>query len=96
MYCIDSYRVTMTRRRASLCQGLACILAALAPCSKLYGFIGTRLAAATSSKAPHAYTKWIQTYSSLEYLALPDKLEQLLDTVGRQDEYGTLNAIRMP
>ncbi|MEW5307449.1 MAG: hypothetical protein WDW36_009844 [Sanguina aurantia] len=74
------------------------ILAAMVPCSRLYGFIGCQLAAAYPlraehltggpSPAPHEYCIWIQTYSSAAYLALPDLKERLLDEVAVSDDYG--------
>jgi hypothetical protein len=53
--------------RCALAQGLAGILAAMAPCSRLYGFLGCQLALAYPG-ASHQYSHWIDTYSSPEYL----------------------------
>lgn len=44
------------------------VLAAMIPCSRLYGFLGCRLAAATGHLAPHAYSEWLETYSGDAYL----------------------------
>lgn len=44
------------------------VLAAMIPCSRLYGFLGCRLAAATSHLGRHAYSEWVDTYSSEAYL----------------------------
>ena len=72
----------------NLLQGVASILAAMAPCSRLYGYIGCQLAA---SGQPHcAYQAWIDTYSSSQYLSLPAIKEGLLDQLGAQAEGGEL------
>jgi thiaminase len=39
----------------------------MAPCSRLYGFLGCQLALAYPG-ASHQYSHWIDTYSSPEYL----------------------------
>lgn len=39
------------------------------PCSRLYGFLGCVLApAAAASVGRHAYSDWLDTYSSAAYL----------------------------
>lgn len=48
-------------------QGLAGILAAMAPCARLYGFLGCQLALAYPN-VNHQYSSWIKTYSSDDYL----------------------------
>ena len=67
---------------------MAGILAAMTPCSRLYGYLGTELAAAHPG-VDHAYSEWIKTYSSAEYLALPAANEALLDKMATHPEYGT-------
>jgi hypothetical protein len=44
------------------------ILAAMIPCSRLYGYLGCSLAGATRHLAKHAYSEWVETYSGAEYL----------------------------
>lgn len=44
------------------------VLAAMIPCSRLYGYLGCTLAAATRSLGRHAYSEWMDTYSGAEYL----------------------------
>lgn len=68
-------------------QDVAYILAAMTPCSRLYGFLGTELAEAFPS-AQHAYSEWVATYSSPEYLALPAAKEELLNMLGASADYG--------
>lgn len=68
-------------------QGVAEILAAMTPCSRLYGYLGLELAAAYSQTS-HAYKDWILTYSSPAYLALPEAKEALLDNLGQECDFG--------
>eukprot|EP00200_Dunaliella_tertiolecta_P010578 CAMPEP_0202372268 /NCGR_PEP_ID=MMETSP1127-20130417/3487_1 /ASSEMBLY_ACC=CAM_ASM_000462 /TAXON_ID=3047 /ORGANISM="Dunaliella tertiolecta, Strain CCMP1320" /LENGTH=624 /DNA_ID=CAMNT_0048968743 /DNA_START=13 /DNA_END=1884 /DNA_ORIENTATION=+ len=56
---------------------VADILAAMAPCSRLYAWLGCTLADAYPG-ASHQYVEWIETYSSEGYMALPDIKEGLL------------------
>lgn len=44
------------------------VLAAMIPCSRLYGYLGCTLAAATRTLGRHAYSEWLDTYSGAEYL----------------------------
>jgi thiaminase len=71
------------------CKGVGCILAAMTPCARLYGFLGLALAAAFPN-ARHAYSDWIATYSGRPYLSVPDAQEALLDEIGDQGNYGAL------
>eukprot|EP00775_Hariotina_reticulata_P003373 gene3373-3648_t len=48
---------------------IAEVLAAMVPCSRLYGFLGCRLAAASAGRPRHAYSEWVDTYSSVDYLS---------------------------
>lgn len=68
-------------------QSVACILAAMMPCARLYGFLGLELAAAFPN-AQHAYKNWIVTYSSAPYLSVPDMQEALLDELGVGNDDG--------
>ena len=60
-------------------------IAAMAPCSRLYGWLGQRLA-----DAPHddKFGFWIRMYSGRDYLAKVDVVERMLDqnadAVGRE------------
>ena len=63
------------------------ILAAMTPCSKLYGYLGQHLARAYP-QASHAYRDWIQTYSSASYNALPAAKEVLLNRLGKGRDFG--------
>lgn len=60
------------------------ILAAVVPCLRLYAFLGLRLSAAHPGP-PHAYTHWMDTYSSLDYCALPAAAEHALDNAQPAD-----------
>lgn len=70
-------------------QDVAHILAAMTPCSRLYGYLGSQLAKAYPN-AKHAYTEWIRTYSSDSYHALPAAKEVLLNRLGKAAEFGEL------
>lgn len=65
--------------------------AAMTPCMRLYAFLGDRLA--TEAQAEHAYSDWIRTYSSPEFVALAETLEQLTDRYG-QDTTAVQDAYR--
>ena len=56
------------------------ILAAMTPCMRLYAFLGQELAA-TGDHPGNPYRQWIETYSSVEFDHLAEKLETLLDEV---------------
>jgi len=72
---------------AHLCaQSVPCILAAMTPCSRLYGFLGTRLAPLTRADSP--YIEWVRTYADAEYQALPQRMEALLDELGEAEDFG--------
>ena len=57
------------------------ICAALAPCMRLYAFLGQALAAAGAvDGAGPTYSRWVKEYSSAEMEGLAAKLEGILDT----------------
>jgi thiaminase/transcriptional activator TenA len=56
------------------------IAAAMAPCMRLYAYLGQRVAAHTKPDSP--YREWVETYSSAEFEALARRLEGLLDRYG--------------
>jgi thiaminase (transcriptional activator TenA) len=59
-------------------------IAAMAPCMRLYAFLGRGIADRhVPLLADHAYRRWIETYSSGEFEQLARGLESLLDQVGR-------------
>lgn len=64
-------------------QSLAHLLAAMAPCSRLYGYLGCQLRRARPG-AGHQYARWARTYSSASYLAMVSDKEKLLNRVGRR------------
>ncbi|HIK45263.1 MAG TPA: TenA family protein [Leptolyngbyaceae cyanobacterium M65_K2018_010] len=51
---------------------------AMAPCMRLYAFLGQSLAA--TNPGPHSYSSWIATYSSDQFEPLAQQLEQLTPT----------------
>ncbi len=53
------------------------IAIAMAPCMRLYAFLGQQLA--LSGLPDHAYANWIHTYSSSEFEQLAAQLESLID-----------------
>ena len=61
----------------------------MAPCSRLYAFLGCHLAAEFPD-AQHDYAAWITSYSSAAYLELPEKQETLLDDLGAHADFGEL------
>jgi thiaminase/transcriptional activator TenA len=58
-------------------EGLPEILAAMAPCMRLYAWLGGELAG--DGIPDHRYADWIRTYSSEEFGALADRMDALLD-----------------
>ncbi|PSN19178.1 TenA family transcriptional regulator [filamentous cyanobacterium CCP5] len=54
--------------------------AAMAPCMRLYAYLGQQLA--LNGIPDHAYTDWIATYSSDEFEPLAQQLERLVDDHG--------------
>jgi thiaminase/transcriptional activator TenA len=59
--------------------------AAMAPCMRLYAFLGQSLAADTEYHE-HQYIEWIRTYSSPDFEALATRLESLLDRYATDTE----------
>ena len=64
----------------------------MAPCCRLYGFIGLALAAAYPD-VQHAYTDWIATYSSAPYMSVPDMQEALMNEIGDEGKYGACSRL---
>ena len=58
---------------------VAALLAALIPCSWGYGEIGLRLKSKGLPRVAH-YSKWIETYASVEYQEIVEWLRSLFDT----------------
>ncbi|WP_199178318.1 TenA family protein [Mycobacterium hubeiense] len=56
------------------------IAAAMTPCMRLYAYLGQQLAGQTKPESP--YREWVTTYSSAEFEALAQRLEELLDRYG--------------
>lgn len=66
------------------------LLAAMAPCMRLYYFLGLQLA--NEDRPTHRYTSWIETYASPEFAQLVEQIEGLMDrygqgTDGERDRY---------
>lgn len=62
------------------------IAAAMAPCMRLYAWLGAELAPGVSPDSP--YREWVDTYSSGDFQALAQSLDDLVDVLG--GESGTL------
>lgn len=62
---------------------IAEVLAAMIPCSRLYGYLGCQLAAANAAAAlpRHAYTEWIEVYSGEKYLVSISRRPQPVQSV---------------
>lgn len=56
------------------------ITAAMAPCMRLYAYLGQSLAPVLNPSSP--YREWVETYSSAEFERLAATLESLLDRYG--------------
>jgi thiaminase/transcriptional activator TenA len=59
-------------------QEVGVAVVAMLPCMRLYAYLGQTLA--QPHLPEHAYTDWIRTYSSEDFEALAQQLEQLADT----------------
>lgn len=59
---------------------------AMAPCMRLYAFIGQSLA--KGGIPDHLYGDWVRTYSSDEFTPLATQLETLVDQYGPDNELG--------
>ncbi|MCC6861140.1 MAG: TenA family protein [Bryobacterales bacterium] len=55
-------------------------VASMAPCMRLYAYLGRELAG--HSHPGHPYRRWIDTYSDAGFEALAVRLESLLDKIG--------------
>ena len=58
-------------------------LAAMTPCMRLYGYLGTELAQTLGAGNP--YQPWIATYSSPDFQALIARVESLLDSMAQDN-----------
>jgi len=54
-------------------------VAAMAPCMRLYAWLGARLAG--SARPENPYRRWIETYSSAQFQQLADRMGALLNRV---------------
>ena len=63
------------------------MLAAMAPCARLYAYLGCQLAAARPGTT-HKYTRWAATYSGAQYRGWVARKERLLDRCGRGVPHG--------
>ncbi len=52
----------------------------MAPCMRLYAFLGQQLAPKLNPESP--YREWVETYSSRDLEALASRLDGLLDRFG--------------
>ena len=56
------------------------LVAAMAPCMRLYYYLGSCLA--EEGHPTHRYTSWIETYADPEFAHLVDRIEGLMDRYG--------------
>jgi thiaminase/transcriptional activator TenA len=54
-------------------------IAAMTPCMRLYGYLGTELAKTVTAVNP--YQQWITTYSDSDFQALVTRIGSLLDSM---------------
>ena len=59
--------------------GVGEICAAMAPCMRLYAYLGQALCKEIASASNNPYREWVETYSSESFEALAAELEQLLN-----------------
>jgi thiaminase/transcriptional activator TenA len=57
---------------------------AMAPCMRLYAFLGQSLAA--NPRPRHPYTDWVETYSSDQFEPLAERLEGFIDAYAADSE----------
>lgn len=81
-------------------QSLVHVMVAMAPCMRLYAFLGSQLArtqrnnhivaASGSTRGPrgHSYSHWIRTYTSAAYVKLPAAMECIIDKLGPAQNHG--------
>ena len=63
--------------RVAWSEPVAAILAAMAPCMRLYAHLGQHFAPSASPDSP--YLEWVTTYADEEFEALAQRMEALLD-----------------
>ena len=67
------------------------VCAALAPCMRLYAYLGQTLAAAgygqsEQAKRDNPYAEWVDTYKTADFEGLARTLEDLLDKYAEQEQ----------
>jgi len=73
---------------AAAAGGVAEIMAATAPCMRLYAFLGQRMAAALGGESldQHPYGEWLASYSNTDFALLVADQEWLLDYFYAKDQ----------
>jgi thiaminase/transcriptional activator TenA len=66
-------------------QPVAVTAVAMAPCMRLYAFLGQSLLTQQSGSR-HPYSEWIDTYGSDEFDPLAQQLEAIVDETGHENE----------
>lgn len=69
--------------RVAALEPAGAICAAMAPCMRLYAWLGQQLAPVAAPDSP--YREWVDTYAAPEFDALARTLEALLDRLGRDE-----------
>mmetsp|Transcript_30506 Transcript_30506/g.72639 ORF Transcript_30506/g.72639 Transcript_30506/m.72639 type:complete len:947 (+) Transcript_30506:59-2899(+) len=75
-------------------QGVPMVLAAMAPCMRLYSYLGSQLREAVpeATSPNNPYSEWVHTYGSPDFEALAKQLEDILDELAAGEPYEPLCA----
>ncbi|CAM9374486.1 unnamed protein product [Scytosiphon promiscuus] len=69
---------------------VAQVLAAMAPCMRLYAFLGKALRGGFPNWKDSTYAEWIETYSSEDFENAAGLVESLLDEYSKEADYASL------
>ena len=64
-------------------------VAAMAPCMRLYAWLGGELLPAAAQSSP--YREWLETYASAEFQAHAERLDALLDELAAEEHAASIN-----
>ncbi|KAJ1457768.1 hypothetical protein M885DRAFT_514831 [Pelagophyceae sp. CCMP2097] len=79
MAATDDYVRFLDRVSTDAESSIGDVLAAMAPCMRLYAFLGTTLAAAGAERTDNPYAEWVTTYASADFGQAAETVERLLD-----------------
>jgi len=69
------------------------ILASMAPCMRLYAFLGQTIKKSFKIEPDHPYAEWIETYSSSEFEEAAKTVEDLLDKYASDSNMKTMSSL---